>query len=243
MIHASFSSSATLSTSGLLLFNLSSVALNDTGAANSGITISQCPEITKNDCDLSGGCTLDATTGSQAVTITGSTQAGLQALLSDLDNCTFRGNAVAIRIEHTGTGDITLNHSGATFTDNTADYHYDSANPSALTINLQGGNNATTSAYSGSATGVTLSNDVTFTVNINVSGAELTILSTGTQTEQHHVETAGPSEGSTFTAPLGVNVDIQVFKAGYKPYWEENRDLGTTASSITVTLEADPAYG
>ena len=52
----------------------------------------------------------------------------------------------------------------------------------------------------------------------------------------------GTSEDFTFTAPLGVNVDVQVFKAGYKPFWEANRDLGSADSSITVTLEADPAY-
>ena len=241
-IDASFNSSATVSTSGLLLFNLSSVTLNDTGSALSGITISQCPEVTQNSADLSGGCTIDATTGSQAITISGATQAALQTQLTALNNCTFSGNAVAIRIEYTGTGDITLNHSGASFTGNTVDYHYNSTNASALTINLQGGNNASTSAFSGSATGVTLSNDVTFTVNISETGAELTILTTGTQTEQHHVETAGTSEAFTFTAPLGVNVDIQVFKPGFIRYWEENRDLGTTASSITVNLESDLAY-
>jgi len=107
---------------------------------------------------------------------------------------------------------------------------------------MQNGSDASTSAISGSATGVTISNDVTFTVNINVTGAELTILTTGTTTEQHHVENSGSSEVFTFTAPLGTNVDIQVFKPGYEPYWEEDRDLGTGDSSINVTLNEVPSY-
>ena len=213
------------------------------GAYDAGIIFDNCA-FTLGTADLSNGATWSnaPATEDAALVITGATQAALQAILDRVENSAFVSNATALRIEYTGTGDITLNHSGASFTGNTVDYHYNATNASALTINLQGGNNASTSATSGSATGVTLSNDVTFTVNISETGAELTILTTGTQTEQHHVETAGTSEAFTFTAPLGVNVDIQVFKPGFIRYWEENRDLGTTASSITVNLESDLAY-
>jgi len=108
---------------------------------------------------------------------------------------------------------------------------------------MQNGSNATTSAISGSAVGVTISNDVTFTVVMSVTGAELTILQTGTQTEDYHVETSATgTEAFVFTAPLGNNVDIQVFKPGYKPFWEGNRDLGSADSTLNVTLEVDDAY-
>lgn len=225
------------------IVNKSTPVLNDCDDTITGLIIKGSREITYTTlADLSGGCTISDCTDAQSITINGATQAALQAEMDKLANCLFSGNIVALRIEFTGTGAVTLNFDAITFTSNTTDIHYNSTSTSALTANMQNGSNASTSAISGSATGVTISNDVTFTVNINVSGAELTILETGTQTEDHQVETSGTSEDFVFTAPLGHNVDIQVFKPGYETFWESNRDLGSADSSINVTLLEVPAY-
>ena len=128
-IHASATSAATWDLSGLSIIN-ATVTLRDVFTAAGSMSFIQCDEVTMNDADLSGGCTFDSTTGSQAVTINGATQAALQLKLDDLANCTFLSNAVAIRVEYTGTGDISLNFDGITWTGNTVDIHYNSTNSS-----------------------------------------------------------------------------------------------------------------
>ena len=242
LINALTSASAAYSMNGLTLLS-GTVTLNDIGSPIAGMTITGCKEITKNSADLSGGNTFDNTLDAQCMTISGATQAALQAELDDLANCTFSNNAIGLRVEFTGTGAVSLTADAITGSGNTVDLHYNSTNSSALTVVLSNGSDFSTSSISGSATGVTYSNDVTFTVNISPTGAELTILAAGTQTEELHVETAGTSEAFVFTAPLGNNVDIQVFLAGYKPYWQSNLNVGSVDSSISVTLEVDPAYG
>ena len=242
-IDAGSSASADYDFSGLVIINAGIILRPVTTFA--GITFSGCKEIDDsalNGADLSGGCTISSGAGTNAISIAGATQAALQAALDDLANCTLLSNNVAIRVNYTGTGDITLNFSNIDWSGNTTDIHYNSTNASALTANMQAGSNATTSAFSGAATGVTIANDVTFTINVSETGAEITLLRTGTTTEEYHVETGGLTQGFTFTAPLGFNVDLQVFKPGFRTFWQSNIDLGAADSSITATLEEAPAY-
>jgi len=235
-MNAGCSASATYVLSGLKVINSTSVVLQDVFAGTeSDATFTNCGEITHNGADLSGGHTFNGS----YVTITGITQAALQTALNNFANCVFRNSAAAITVSYTGTGDISLTFSGMTFSGNTADIFYTSTSASTLTA-VMSDSDATTSDTGGLAVAVTISNDVIFTINISPTGAELTLLATGTQTEYLHTETASTSNDYTFTAPLATAVDIQVYLAGYKPYWESNRDLGSANSSLTIELVADP---
>ena len=80
------------------------------------------------------------------------------------------------------------------------------------------------------------------TIAVNVTGAEITILDTGTQTEQYHVETGSTTQDFDFTAPIGNNVDILVFKPGYRQFVLLDQDLGSADSTITANLVAVPSY-
>lgn len=249
-IDSTTSSSATYSEVGAIVLS-ATLDVNDIGRAFSSMSFIGCKELLyTNIPNLSGGgILLSGCVDAQAIKISGATQAALQSDLDKLANCDFTNNSVALRIEFTGTGAVSLNMSGTTFSGNTTDIHYNSTNSSALTIVLSNGANPTTSAISGSATGVTFSNDKTFTIicqddtGATLTGAEVTILQTGTQTEDFHVETSATgTEVYTFTAPLGHNVDVQVFKPGYERYWEENKDLGSANSSLTVQLRTVPSY-
>ena len=239
--HASYNTSSTVDYNGLLIID-GDVTMIETGSAITGITFITCLELDINGANLSGGCTISSCTDAQAVTLTAATQAALQLLVNDIANCTWLSNAVAVRIEFTGaTADISLNFDGITWTTNTTDIHYQSTNASTLTANMQNGANASTSAISGAAVAVVISNDVTFTVDINVAGAELTLLERGTQTEVDHVETATTSESYVYTYASDVNLDINVYKPGYKSVWIDTAALTSSDQTITVVLDPEPA--
>ena len=154
-------------------------------------------------------------------------------------------SAIDVTFADNSGDDITINPSSAgTFTltgivkpSGTLNIYNESATH-AITVEIPAGITYATDTAGGT---VTVSQpQTTFTITSNVT-AEITILTTGTTTVEDEVET-NTTLAYTFSAPLGNNVDIQVFAPGYYPYWEENRDLGSADSSLSVTLEADPAY-
>jgi len=216
-------------------------SLSDLGYSVGGVSFTNTKEVVKNDADLSGGCTIAGCKDTYAIRISGATQAALQSELNDIANMTLLSNDSALRIEYTGTGDITLNFDAMTWTSNTVDIHYNSTNSSTLTANMQNGSNASTSAVSGSAVAVVISNDVTFTININEAGAEITLLERGTQTEVFHVETASTSENYTYTYSTDLELDIQVYKPGFKGFWDDTQELKSTNQTLSVALEEEPA--
>jgi len=220
-----------------------SPTLQDIGRAMAGLSFIGCKRVAMNGADLSGGCIIDASTDTTAsiTPLVAATQTALQLLLVDIANCEFKNNPVAIRIEYTGATSPTVNFDAITASGNTVDLHFNATNAVQLTANMQGGSNITTTAISGSATGVTIANDITATINVNVSGAEITILTAGTQTELFHVETATTSEAYVYTYSTDFNGDIQVFKQGYKPYWLASNAFSNSNQVITVNLEAEPA--
>ncbi len=176
------SSSATYVETGCVVLN-AEVTLNDVGKALGDIKFTGCKEITKNSCDLSGGCTIESSSDAQSITINGATQIALQSLLDDLANCRFLSNATAIRVEYTGTGDISLDFDNITWTSNTTDIHYNSTNASELTAVMDNGSNASTTAISGAATGVVISSPVfSLTITSNESASLIQIYTAGTQT-------------------------------------------------------------
>jgi hypothetical protein len=197
-----------------------------------GITFTDCKRVAMNGADLSGGCIIDASTDttSSITPLTAATQAALQLLLDDIANCEFTNNPVAIRIEYTGATSPTVNFDAITVSGNTVDLHFNATNAVQLTANMQNGSNITTTAISGSATGVTIANDITATIEVNVAGAEITILTAGTQTELFHVETGTTSEAYVYTYSTDFNGDIQVFKPGYKVDWIPSRAFSQYAN-------------
>jgi len=57
----------------------------------------------------------------------------------------------------------------------------------------------------------------------------------------YHVETGSTTQGYTYTYSSDTNLDIQVFKQGYKPYWNDQEALLSTDQTINVVLESEPA--
>jgi hypothetical protein len=218
--------------------------LQPIGRAWTGVTWKSCKRLEINGSDISGGCTIDSSTDATAsiTPLVAATQAALQSLLDNIANAIFTNNPVAIRIEYTGASAPTVNFDAIVVSGNTVDLHFNATNAVQLTANMQNGSNITTTAISGSATGVTIANDVTATVTVNVTGAEITFLETGTQTEVYHVETGSTTQGYTYTYASDTTIDIQVNKPGYKPYWSGGSViLGSSNQTIPVVLEKDPA--
>ena len=91
------STSATYSESGCVIIG-GDVRLRDIGRPMAGITFNGCLQLTTNGADLSGGCTIDGCTDTNAIVLTGATQADLQLLLDDIANCTFSNNTVPQKI-------------------------------------------------------------------------------------------------------------------------------------------------
>lgn len=237
-IHASSSSSATFLTSGLKLIGRA-VTLQDVFSSAGGITFTDCPEVTHNAADLSGGCTFDGCTGTQAITLTGATEAALQTAVDNIANCNFSNSGTyGLKVKFTGTGDISLSFDGITCDE----LLYDADDSgSTLTVVLTNGSTVSNTNVVDDET-VTLSNDKTITVNISVTGSEVTLLEHGTQTEIDHSETATTTYSYTYTYSSDTAADLQVYKPGYKPYWNASVTLGNADQSITVDLEAEPAY-
>jgi hypothetical protein len=218
--------------------------LQDIGRAWAGLSFIGCSRLELNGADISGGScvienSLDAT--SSITPLAAATQAALQLLLDDIASTSFTTNPVAIRIEYTGASAPAVNFDAIIVSGNTVDLHFNATNAVQLTANMQNGSNITTTATSGSATGVTIANDITATINVNVTGAEITILTAGTQTELFHVETGTTSEAYVYTYSSDFNGDIQVYKPGYKPYWLASNVFSNSNQTITVNLDEDPA--
>jgi len=237
------STSATYSESGAKV-QFHAPTLEDIGRAFTGVSFKSCKRIALNGADISGGgCIIEASTdaASSIEPLSAATQAALQLLLDDIATVNFKDCPVAIRIEYTGATSPTVNFDAIIVSGNTVDLHFNATNAVQLTANMQNGSNITTTAISGSATGVTIANDITATINVNVSGAEITILTAGTQTELFHVETASTSEAYVYTYSSDFNGSIQVYKPGYKPYWLASNVFSNSNQTITVNLDEDPA--
>lgn len=244
-INASSSASATYDFSGLVIIN-AAVTLQAIGEVYNGVTFTGCGEVTHNDADLTGA-TFDGCTDTQAITITGSTQAALQTAINRLDQTEFKNSTTyGLTINFTGTGDVSLNAPDGMTVDKT---HYTSTNASGLTIVIgSSGSSYGTRSTGGSATGFEISNNVTITLSVvdesgsAVTGAEIGLLERGTTTEvDHDNNTASGTYTYTYTYTTDVDLDIQVFKEGYATYWNDSATLTDTDQTIGVTLMAVPA--
>lgn len=221
---------------GLNILN-STATITNYPSNMAGISFIGCKEITHNSNSFSGGCTFNGCVDAQAITLTGSTQAALQTLLDNIANCDFLNNTTAIRIEYTGTGDIELDFTNITWTSNTTDIHYNSTNSSALTAVMAGTSNATTSAISGSATGVTIQAAVN-TLSFNSDTAS-TLIRYFTDDSQTVVDS---TTGTTLDYEYSTTdpVDVEFLKQGYVPVNRQN--VTPYDGDYDVIMDFDEAY-
>jgi hypothetical protein len=181
-INPSTSSLATYSFKNCNILN-GNPTLNSVGSTISGLNIIGCKEVKYTTLmDMSGGCNIVGCIEAQSITITGSSSTALQSYIDKLANCTFTDNIVGIRIEYTGSGDISLNMDNIKFSTNTTDIHYNSTNTSELDINLQNGTIVSTTAISGNASAVNI-----------ISGAQLEFTGLANNTEVRVYNGTDPS--------------------------------------------------
>lgn len=177
LVNAGSTSGAAITTDGHTIIG-GTATLQDIYTAASGWTFIDFT-LTPNGADLSGGCFFSNT----EIPLTDSTEALLQAQLDGFANAAVSNGPVAIRISYTGTGDISLDFDAITWSNNTVDIHYNSTNSSELTAVMDNGSNATTTAISGSATGVVISAATTeITINSSETGSLIQIFTAGTTT-------------------------------------------------------------
>lgn len=200
------------------------VTLQDVFTAASGFTFSGCIINDLNGADLSGGCVFSDT----LMTVT------TEGELTDVSNGTFVNSATAILITGDQTG--TWTEKFLAVDNNTFDIEYSGSTNFSLS-------SATALSVNNSGSGVltVITPDIVATIEVNVTGAEITILEDGTQTELYHVETGGLTQTFIYTYTSDFDGDIQVFKQGFKPFWRAANEFSNVNQTIPVTLEAEPA--
>jgi hypothetical protein len=164
--NASTSASATYNFAGTVINGAGTITLSSNVPLTS-VAFTNCDQIPANGATLTS-CTFTATTATStqgAVSITGSSQALLQAALDKLVSCQFNNNTTssgALRIIYTGTAtNIALTTSTLTFSGNTKDIYFDAPAGSSLVFTCTGTSNALTSASTNSNS-VTIQNVTTF---------------------------------------------------------------------------------
>jgi len=196
--------------------------------------------------DFSAGNIFSNSIDAQVITLTWATQTALQALLDNLANCTFLNNAVAIRLEYTWTWNISLDFDWITFTNNTIDVHYDSTNTSALTAVMENWSNVVTTAFSGSATGITISAPskwIEFTWL--ESGSFVLIVpaweyaATAWTNKRFYKSSSSTSE--TYLATIEEDVDISILHPDYDPIYITSYTVWATQSNYPVQQKEDRA--
>jgi hypothetical protein len=227
------------------IFKNATVTLRDIGVgAYSGLLILGCDEVVHNDANVSG-ITFEASLGTQAITLTGDSEAALQALVGGVEGCSFVDNSVAIRIEYTGTSpaDITLTFSDVLWSGNTTDIHFYAAEDATLTAVMSGSSNATISAISGFAISVTIADYVTYTLSGLVAGSEVRIVETGTVDELAGIESSGTSFTYQYVYVTDVDVDVIIHHVSYIPIRLVGVTLTDASSTQTVQQTVDGNYG
>lgn len=235
---------------GLVIDN-KELTWTSSGAANllDGLELRRCNAITLDYAQVITVNNTRATTG--GAVITGATQAALQTALDmwascNLNNCTA---GAGLYISFTGTGDVSLNSpANLTWSGNTTDVHYNSTNSSALTVVMGTNGNADQAkvATSGNATGVTISNDKTFSRSfVDESGTSITGVNAGLikVSDSSTVDHDSAVSGGTYSYVHGgttLACRFRAFKPGFRQYTEDPT-LGNSDDTSTVTLFAAPA--
>ncbi len=208
-----------------------------------GLTLVNFKTLSNDSADLSGGCTLNTTLDTNAVTINGATQVALQALLDQYANCGIQNSNTGIRVEYTGATNLQLTFDAIDWSDCVTDIHFNATNAVSLTAVMDNGSNASTTAISGSATGVTISaptNDLT--VNSDQSGSQIHVYTTNTQTT---LDTEASATQLVYTHS-NETVDITVLKDGFIPFRQTALTLSgdvTVNAQLVESREYDSSHG
>jgi len=245
--HASSSASATVVTSGAQVIGAGTVSLSS-NIPVSGMTFDSCSQITAVGTTITN-CIINnstATASEGAISITGASQATLQAELNKITLCTFSGNTVpagALRIIYTGTaGAISLSMSSNTFSGNTADIRWEAPAASNLTLNLSGSAAASTYSATNSNT-VTFVNTKALSITGMVSGSDVVITTSDTNNVIVDIDqNSGSTYVYSYNYSAGTYVDIKVMKAGYVPYMVYDYLLGSQDASLPIAQVADRNY-
>lgn len=233
-IDASASASATYNFSGVVLNGAGDVQLRQV-TTFTGMTFSACPTITSN------GATIQSSTFTNS-TVTVPSPAGAAAI-SDCSFTKNTGTSHAIVIGGTA-ANITLN--GLTFTGYAGtngttgnEAIYVNIASGTMSITIGGGGNTPSIRTAGATVNVVSGATVTFTGL--PTGTDIVILTAGTSTILQQVD---QNAGTTFSwGYQGTpTVDVGFLKPGFVPLYIRNLALGTTDSSIPVSLTADRNY-
>jgi hypothetical protein len=167
---------------------------------------------------LPSGSDLDAmvdasSSATSALTIAGATEAALQSELDNLGGSEFINNAVALRINFTGTGNISLiGPASLLFASNTVDLHYNSTNASTCTFTPGAGSNPATTSVSGNAsTVINIDSSVAITlVAANIIDDSRYQLYNVTQSAELYNAVVSGGSGISQATTIGVGLAIEV---------------------------------
>lgn len=238
-IHASASASATYNLNGVVINGAGDVQLRPV-TTFSGMTFSSCPTVTTNNATLSG----DTFTNSTAIV-------GTPTGLGTISNCSFTkttGTAHAITVGSAGA----VPSSPAAVTLTNVDFTgYATANGSTgneainvlytsgtINITVSGGNEPFIKTAGAT---VNVSSGATVTFTGLPTGCDIVILTAGTSTILQQVD-AHPSDSYPWGYSGTPTVDVGFLKPGYVPLYLRALSLGTTNSSIPVSLTVDRNY-
>lgn len=230
-INSSTHADATYDLSNVVIFG-GTVTLNDIGEAISSMTFSGCKEIAKNDCDLSGGCVIDASADTYAVSV------ATEAEFNDLRNCTFTDNNYSIQITGNHGGD-TWTGTGMTVSGGTGSYDIEYTGTGTLTLSMDTGSGWSTARATETGGGtLTVSAPTTdVTVTSDVASSDIKIFDGTSQTVT--ASTTGTTLSHTYSGTETWFYTVQ--KAGYIP--QRGSITGTNEDlTVNVTLQVDPVY-
>ena len=215
--------------------NCRSMVLSATSVL-SGCTISASGTIEAN------GATIDSCAFANATAAQLKLDAASEA--SAISNCSFKsaGTGHAIQITAAGTyGFTNLTFTGYAATNGSTGNEavYVSAASGTVTINVTGGGN-TPSIRTAGAT-VVVNVGATVTLDGFPSGTDIVILTAGTSTILQQVD-QNPTTSYAWSYSGTPTVDIGFIKPGYKVKYLRSISLGSTNSTIPVSLEIDRGY-
>lgn len=231
VIDSGSSASASYDFSGLVVVGFDATN-NVSGVTINGATFRGCYEITLNGGSLSA-CRIAQSLATSAVKTNDP---------SKISGCAFTsgGSGHAIEITTPGTYSFSGNSfSGYGIAGSTDAAIYNNSG-GAVTLNITGGG-STPTVRNGAGASTTVNSGATLTLTGLQAGSDIVVLDAGTTTERVNVDAnAGTTYGFNYTATG--NVDICVFKVGFKPFAVRAYTLTTSDATLPIAQVADPSY-
>jgi len=204
--------SATFSVAGRVFTNLAVTFTTINAGDLTGAVFRGCTTIPAGN--AMADITVDASKDTEAFIIAGANQTALQTAIDLLGDFTLSNNTTALRINFTGTGDVTLvGPAGLIFSGNTTDLEYSSVNASTLTITPGTGTTISTTAIDDAAVAVVVDSSTAITLigqfddaSALTSGVRYRIYN-NTQANELYNDVVGGS-GLSISTTIGVGLDI-----------------------------------